>query len=191
MRKTVIFIVSFILLGVIIVACDNGKSFQEYMREEKKAIERYIDSEGIVVLNEYPKDSIFKKNEYYKTSEGLYMHVVDPGNTSRRVQTYGEVLVRFEYLYYIKDYVSATTDSSRLACHYVLNYTYFPIEFRYGISYDIDRSKLACPGFAIPLTYVGEGAVVDLIIPSELGNTNDNNKFLPIFYRNLKYTKFN
>ena len=185
MKKTVFFIVSFILLAFIPISCDNSKTMQEYIREEKKAIERYIVSQGIEVLNEYPQDSIFKEKQYYKTNEGLYMHVVDAGNTSRRVQWANEVLIRFDYLYYIKNYVSGNTDSI------VLNYAYLPIEFRYGISYSTDLTGLACSGFAIPLTYVGEGAVVNLIIPSELGNSNDNSSFAPVFYRNLKYTKFN
>ena len=184
MRKVVVFILSFILLIGISISCDNSKSMQEYIREEKKAIERYILSQRIEVLDEYPQDSVFKENQYYKTSEGLYMHVVDPGNTERRIQTYGEVLLRFDYMYYIKNYVSGSTDSI------AISYVYFPIEFRYGISYSIDPTGLACAGFAIPLSYVGEGAVVDLIIPSELGNTNDNGSFAPVFYKNLKYTKF-
>ena len=184
MKKTVIFILSFILLGIIHISCDNRKSMQEYIREEKKAIERYILSERIEVLDEYPKDSLFSEKQYYKTSQGLYMHVVDAGNTSRRVQLYDEVLVRFDYLYYIKSYVSGNTDSI------VLSYAYLPIEFRYGINYSTDLTGLACAGFSIPLTYVGEGAVVDLIIPSELGNSNDNGSFAPVFYKNLKYSKF-
>ena len=183
MRKTTVFILSFVLLGIINFACDGGKSMQEYIREEKKAIERYIATKEIVVLTEYPEDSLFNENQYYKTSEGLYMHVIDPGN-SRRIQLYDEVLVRFDYMYYIKSYVSGKTDST------VLSFMVFPIEFRYGISYDVDRTGLACSGFAIPLSYVGEGAVVDLIIPSELGNSNDNNNFAPVFYKNLRYTKF-
>ena len=184
MKRTVIFILSFILLGFINIFCDNGKSMQEYIREEKKAIERYILAQKIEVLDEYPNDSIFRENQYYKTSEGLYMNVVDAGNTNRRIQTYDEVLVRFDYLYYIKSYVAGNTDSI------VLSYAYLPIAFRYGISYSIDLTGLACAGFAIPLTYVGEGAVVNLIIPSELGNSSDNDSFAPVFYRNLKYTKF-
>jgi hypothetical protein len=137
------------------------------------------------VLAEYPQNGVFKEKQYYLTSEGLYLHVVNPGNTDRMINTYQEVLLRFEYMYYIKNYVSGSTDSV------VLSYLYFPIEFRYGVSYDSDVTRLACHGFAIPLTYVGEGAVVDLIIPSELGNSTDNGNFAPVFYKNLKYTKFN
>jgi hypothetical protein len=187
MRKTVVFIGSLILLGLVYVSCDNSKSMQEYIREEKKAIERYISSQKIKVLNEYPQDSIFEENEYYKTSEGLYMHVVDKGNPNRRVEPYDQVLVRFDHFYYVKSFVSGSTDSI------VLNYLYFPIEFRYGIagSYSSDPAGLACNGFALPLSYVGEGAVVNLLIPSELGNATDNSSFAPVFYKNLKYTKFN
>jgi hypothetical protein len=159
---------------------------QEYIREEKKAIERYILSQKIEVLDEYPDDSIFSENQYYKTSDGLYMHVVDRGNLERKVKAYEEVLLRFDFLYYIKSFVSGSTDSL------VPSYYYLPVEFRYGIpgSYSNDLSGLACNGFAIPLSYVGEGGVVDLIIPSELGNSTDNASFAPVFYRRVKYTKF-
>ncbi|MDR2805788.1 MAG: DUF4827 domain-containing protein [Dysgonamonadaceae bacterium] len=186
MKKTVVFILSSICLGLAAVSCDNSKSMQEYIREEKKSIERYLLSQKIDVLTEYPKDSIFKENQYYKTSDGLYMHVADRGNPTHRAEAYDEVLVRFDYFYYIKSYVSGVTDSI------VLNYLYLPITFKYGIpgSYSNDPAGLACNGFAVPLSYVGEGAVVDLIIPSELGNTSDNSSFAPVFYKNLKYTKF-
>ena len=184
MRRTIVFIVSFILLGLMGISCDNGKSMQEYIREEKKAIENYIFSKGIEVLNEYPKDSVFKGNQYYKTREGLYMHVVDPGNIERQAQQGNTILVRPDYMYYIKSYVSGNTDSI------TISYMYLPIEFVYNISYSSDRTGLACPGYSIPLSYVGEGAVVDLIIPSELGNSSDNSSFAPVFYKNLKYTKF-
>jgi hypothetical protein len=186
MKKTVFFVFTIILLGLIGFSCDNSKSMQEYIREEKKSIERYILSQKIAVLTEYPKDSIFKENQYYKTSDGLYMHVSDRGNLDRRIEAYDEVLLRFDYFHYIKNYVSGQTDSI------VLSYLYLPIAFTYGISgsYNNDPAGLACSGFAIPLPYVGEGAVVDLIIPSELGNATDNSSFAPVFYKNLKYTKF-
>jgi len=182
MRKTVIFILSFVLLGFI-HSCDNSKSMQEYIREEKKAIERYILLQGIEVLSEYPQNHAFNENQYFKTREGLYMNVVDPGNTARRAKLYDEIMVRFDYMYEIKRYVSG--DTSKI----VLSYLDLPIEFKYGINTD-KTGFYACRGFAIPLDSVGEGAVVNLIIPSALGSTGDNNQFIPVFYKNLKYTKF-
>ena len=182
MKKTVVFILSVIFLGIANLACDKSKTMQEYIREEKKAIERYIDRYQIVVLNEYPKDSLFKENEYFKTNSGLYMHVVDRGNTGRRIVPLKEVaLIRFDYRFDIKTFLGGTTDS--------IAYPYLePLELIYGLpgSY----SGLVCEGFAIPLAYVGEGAVVDLLIPSQIGSTTDNGSFNPVFYKNLKYTKF-
>jgi hypothetical protein len=191
MRKTIIFILSVIFLGIANMACDNQKTLQEYIREEKKAVERYIDNQGIIVLNEYPKDKVFKEKEYFKTSDGLYIHVVDSGNGRRVVPLVDEVLVRFEYYVYIKQYVSGN-DSSSIVKGYSV-----PIEFIYGQtgSYNSDPSGLACNGWAIPLSYVGEGAIVDLIIPSQLGGALHNSTYgtvvlEPVFYKNLKYTKF-
>lgn len=189
MRKTIIFILSAIFLAIANMACDNQKTMQEYIREEKKAIERYIDKQGIIVLNEYPKDKAFKEKEYFKTGDGLYIHVVDSGNGKRVTapDNYDKnVQVRFDYMVYLKDYISGTTDSL------VLSSVWFPIGFEYGVpgSYTSDPTQLACNGWAIPLTYVGEGAIVDLIIPSQLGNSTDNTSFKPVFYKNLRYTKF-
>jgi len=190
MRKTVIFVLSFTTLVVVNIACNKQKSTQEYLREEKKAIERYIDREGIIVVTTYPKSTYpngqFKANEYFKTNEGLYIHVVDSGN-GQRVKLREEVQVRFDYMYYVKTFVSG--DTSRLT----LPFYYFPQQFIYGQSnYGKSSADLSCDGWAIPLAYVGEGAIVDLIIPSALGTSYDNSypNFNTVFYRNLTYTKF-
>ncbi|GHV11004.1 hypothetical protein FACS1894162_6010 [Bacteroidia bacterium] len=187
MKKIINFVLLLVVLAGMIAACDDQKTMQEYLREESKAIERYIASQGINVQTSYPKDSIFAPNEYFKTSDGLYMHVVSRGNTARRIVPYKEwAQVRFDYYYYIKSYVSGSTDSI------VPSFNYFPFKFMYGVSgsYAADGSGLPCNGWAIPLQYVGEGGIVDLIIPSSLGNSTDNSSFQPIFYKNLQYTKF-
>jgi hypothetical protein len=185
MKKTIIFTLSAIFLAIIHIACENQKTMQEYLREEKKAIERYISKQGITVLNEYPKDSIFQdEKDYFKTNEGLYMHVVDRGNTERRaVPMKDEIQVRFKYMYYVKTYIAGTTDSIVPP-----SAGFFPLEFIYGQSGSYQQ--LACDGWAIPLAYVGEGAIVDLIIPSSLGSSTDSDGFNAVFYKNLTYTHF-
>jgi FKBP-type peptidyl-prolyl cis-trans isomerase len=167
------------VLAGVIVACDDQKTMQEYLREENKAIERYINSQGIKVVETYPADSTFAADVYYKTTDGLYMHVVDKGNNVP--WTYGKrVLVRFEELYYIKSYVSGDTTAITFPSRE-------PIEFIYGIpaSYQTDYYGLACNGWAISLQYLGEGAIVDLIIPSKLGSSSANTSFQPVLYKNL------
>jgi hypothetical protein len=188
MKKTGIFVFSAIILAIANMACNNQKTIQEYLREEKKAIDRYIAREGIIVLKEYPEDSTFQEKEYYRTSDGLYMHVSNRGSDVRVKPLVDQVQVRFEYFYYVKDYVSG--DTARI----VMPFSLLPQEFIYGQSgsYGKHTYDYSCNGWAIPLGYVGEGAVVDLIIPSALGASFDNYypNYNPIFYKNLIYTNF-
>ncbi|GHT72567.1 hypothetical protein AGMMS50262_01630 [Bacteroidia bacterium] len=192
MRKTVIFVLSAILLIVANMACNDQKTMQEYIREEKKAIERFIDQQGISVVTTYPTGD-FKENEYFKTNEGLYFHVVKRGNGTEVKPLIDEITVRFNFYLDIKNYVSGKGDSIRI------DFTvYGTPSFQYGQSGSYASDPLclssgiclACSGWAIPLEHVTEGAVIDLIIPSALGNSTDNSNFTPVFYKNLKYTKF-
>ncbi|MDR0865444.1 MAG: DUF4827 domain-containing protein [Candidatus Symbiothrix sp.] len=192
MRKTLIFVLSAVILSMAHIACDNQKTVQEYLREEKKAIDRYLDKQDIIVLKEYPKNG-FGEKEYYKTNDGLYIHVVDSGNGRRVKPLIDEVQVRFEYLYKVKTYVSGDTVSTPFNA-IPPYYGEFPMYFRYGQagSYGKYSYDYSCNGWAIPLAYVGEGAVVDLIVPSDLGTSFDNTypTFNTVFFKNLTYTKF-
>jgi len=188
MRKIHFYLLLIVGLFVTLYSCDNAKTPQEYLREEKKAVDRFISRNDIKVLKEYPADGVFQENEYFRTPDGLYIHVVDSGN-GKRVRPHNSadsyrstVLVRFDYYLDVKSYVSGDTTK------YSLGYAYLPIEFKYGIpgSY----GDLACNGWAVPLSYVGEEAIVDLIIPSSLGASSHNSAYRAIFYKNLKYTRF-
>jgi hypothetical protein len=187
MKKAVNFILSFIILAIIGVACDNQKSLQEYLREEKRDIERYIEREGIVVLKSYPEDGIFKEKEFFRTSEGLYLHVTNPGSDVRAKPYEDVVLVRFEYFYYIKDFVSGNNVEDIKIPYFLL----YPMEFTYKLrNYGKNSGDLSCNGWEIPLSYVGEKAVIDLIIPSSLGTSSDNSNFNVVYYKNLEYSGF-
>jgi hypothetical protein len=183
MKNIFLFALSLITLSVASSSCDSTKTPQEYLREEKKAIERYIDNNGIAVLDTYPSDSVFKENEYFRTNDGLYFHVTNPGKGNKVRPMVDEVCVRFEYYFYVKSYVAGDTTKS------TLYYTQFPIEFRYGISGTYDAYH-ACNGWAIPLAYINEGAIIDIIIPSALGSQSNSSNYVPVFYKNLYYSKF-
>jgi hypothetical protein len=186
MRKIFFFTLFIVLWFVVFSSCDNTKTAQEYLREEKKAIERYIDRNGIAVVTDYLSafetgTTGFTSNKYFRTNEGLYIHVIDSGNGKRAKPLLNEVMVRFNYYFEIKTYVGGDTTK------YSLPYTQFPIEFKYGTGI---YNSYACTGLAIPLSYMGENAIIDLIVPSSLGTQSDNTSYRPIFYKNLRYTKF-
>jgi len=187
MQKTSIFVISSIVLLICLLgsSCNKQKSLQERLQEEKRAISRYIDRNNFVILNEYPKDGVFKEKEFFRTSDGLYIHVVDSGNGRRAVPFRDEVTVRFEYRH---DIALSDTAILRWSSSGWVN----PFSFIYGLSqsYSVSGSSYECTGWVIPLAHVGERAVVDLIIPSSLGSYNDNGSINPVFYKGVTYTNF-
>jgi hypothetical protein len=185
MKKFLIFALSIFVLSNVFISCNDQKSLQELLREEKKAMDRFIALNGLVVVEEYPKGGVFRENEYFKTTDGLYIHVVDSGNSVRA--TAGKaVTVRYEYSLNILE--AAKGDTSNMDRPNLL----FPYSFTYGISATYNpTSSPVCMGWIIPLQYVTEDAYIDLIIPSSLGSYYDKNTVIPVFYKNLHYTSFN
>ena len=165
-------------------SCNDGKNLQELLQEERKAIDRFISMNEFVILKEYPKDGVFEENEYFKTNDGLFLHVVDSGN-GKRAKLRDDVCVRFDYYQYVKDYAQGDTTKNYLPF-------YDPFYFVYGISGTYSSYySLVCQAWVIPLEYVGEEAVLNLIVPSSIGSYSDNSSIIPVFYKNLRYTRFN
>ena len=184
MKKWVSGIISIIVISCVSFSCKQQKSLQELLREEKRAIDRFINMNEIKILDYYPVDGIFKEKEYFRTSDGLFFHVVDSGNGTR-VQFLNDVTVRFEYFQYIKDVVQGDTSEQPPINLYV------PFSFVYGIPQTYTASYFQSQAWVTPLMYVGEEAIVDMIIPSSIGASYDRESILPVFYKNLRYTSFN
>jgi len=184
MKKGALGIVAIMIISCFFSACSSSKSLQELLQEEQKAIDRFINENNLVILKNYPADGVFKENEYYRTTDGLFLQVVDSGNGTR-AQLLNDVTVRYDYCQYVKD--AASGDTTKYVFSSVL-----PYSFVYGISQTYSSSVTpVCSAWVIPLTYVGENAVMNMIIPSSIGSYYDNMNVSPIFYRNLRYTKFN
>jgi len=184
MKKGALGIVLVMIISCVFSACNNSKSLQELLQEEQKAIDRFIRDSDLVILKNYPADSIFKDKEYYRSPDGLFFHVVNPGN-GVRAQAFNDVTVRYDYCQYVKDVASG--DTTQYAFPSVL-----PYSFVYGISQTYSSTVTpVCQAWVIPLSYVGENAVIDMIIPSSLGSYYDNMNVTPVFYKGLRYTRFN
>jgi len=188
MKKWIPGIPAIVVVSCILFSCSQSKSLQELLQEEKKAIDRFIAMNDLVILKDYPKDGVFKEKEFFRTGDGLFFQVVDSGNGTR-VRLLNEVSVRFDYNQNIKTAVQG--DSSV----WVPN-PYMPYTFVYGITQTYTSASSTtyypnCQAWVLPLSYVGEGAVLNLIIPSALGSYMDNLNVTPVFYRNLRYTRFN
>jgi len=217
MKNKILGIITIAVVFCISFSCNDRKSLQELLQEERKAIDRFIAMNDFVILKDYPKDGVFKDNEYFKTDDGLFLQVVDSGN-GKRVKLMDDVSVRFDYYQLIKDFAKGDTVKNQLPFYDPFNFVYgipqtyssyyslvcqawvIPLEYvgeeavlnlivppqTYSSYY-----SLVCQAWVIPLEYVGEEAVLNLIVPSSIGSSSDNSNIIPVFYKNLRYTRFN
>ena len=188
MKKWTLNFLLMAIISCVSFSCNRSKSLQELLQEERKAIERFILTNNIKLVESYPQDHAFKENEYYKTAEGLFMQVVDSGNGTM-VKPNNDVSLRFEYLQYIKNVVQGdTTRYYSYNPRQPFSFVYFS---RNSYIPDLNNVYDVSQAWVIPLSYVGEGAIVNLIVPSSIGSSGDNSEIRPVFFRNLHYTRFN
>lgn len=180
------------MIGVVILISSCGKSqrtYTEMLKDERKAINRLIDREGIVVLDEYPENGVFGENEFVKLESGLYLNVVDSGKTKATLGS-TKIFCRF-----IVEHIDVLNDTTYVYDGFA-NATY-PLLFTLGVGTDSDSYYKAQPfsyyyssGLQEPLVnkqYVGDSAIVKLIVPFKIGGEAQNTGGDPIYIKKLRY----
>lgn len=190
MRKIIGFIFAFFALVILFTAC-GGDTLADKMANERKAINRFIDSEGIIVTNKFPADTIFPPKVYYKDPDtGIYIRVISKG-TGEKASTTKKTLVyaRYDDLRYVGS--SDTTKQSIIGQDNGTRY----MQFKYGESdtYTATSSSYLeyynlSAGCVLPLKYVANGGEVSLIIPYASGSTYQKAYYQPYYYGLLRYT---
>ena len=69
--------------AIMVVSCDKTKSYTDMLKAQRKAIERLQVDSGLVFLDDFPADSIFKENEFVELDNGVYLNIVNKGNSER------------------------------------------------------------------------------------------------------------
>src|ERR1035437_791999 len=73
-----------LLTSLLASSCSNTKTYAQLLDDEQTLITSYIQRNNIQVVSTYPKDSIWKNKNgqdiYYKSSSGLYFHMINPGD---------------------------------------------------------------------------------------------------------------
>lgn len=172
MNKLFLFILAFFTASIFF-ACNKTKTAQELLQDEKKATDRFIAKNGFIITSDSAE--MYNANVFFKTKEGLYIHVIDSGNGNKAVYNQ-EILVRFSDLTYFKDDTTRYSNMSALSS---------PYTFLYGNPYSY--SGLACDGWALGLRLVSENAEVSLIVPSALQPYSYQSSFSPEYFGFLKY----
>lgn len=183
-----------LLIGLCIAfsACSKSETYADKVKKERKIINRFISENNIKLLYSYPKNHKFAENEFYVDISGVYINVVDSGNGKRaNASNFAEVSYRFwdtKVLYTGSkaDTLVVTNDVGGQQ----------PVTFEYGreTTYQSANSEsyaysYLSPGVVAPLKYVGENAIVRLIVPFTAGSTYQMQTYLPIYYGKVKYTK--
>jgi len=183
MRKHISILIALLGALILLPTCNSSESIQEKLRKQQRAIDKYMDMNGLVTLSKFPADTVFKANEYYKTGDGLYINIANKGNRNKP-QPGCDVTVRFSSCFDVQTFVEGDEEDAT----YIPSELVLPFEFKYGIS--SSYSGYACDGWAYALSYVGEGAIVNLIVPSKLTNPSIQSLYRAICFKDLEFTYF-
>jgi hypothetical protein len=187
-----------VLSLIFTFSCNDIPTYEEMKADENKIIRRIISDKKITVLSEYPKDGKFGENEFVQLSSGIYLNVVDSGTGKRAVYGSTDILTRVSGECYV------STDS--IETFSTFPNAAYPFEFRFGNAYNIVQQHSYSGnlytlyfslGLESVLSYVGDSAVVKLIIPgySEVNGASGSStyqnsfsyRYIPIYYDRVRY----
>lgn len=172
-----------VLVGIYaFLSCnkDNIKSLSELKKDQSSNIAQTIRKNGWTVreLKTEALPSTIDNNVYYHFPNGLYMKIIDAGSEEKAIKNQTQIEL------YIKGYLSHKDNNLYGAFNSISDAQFMPIEFLYTEYYNqgdihyrsvatiqngLSLSDLLCEGLAFPMTMLGNGAKVSLIIPFELG----------------------
>lgn len=115
--------------AIMVVSCDKTKSYTDMLKAQEKAIDRLRADSGLVFLEEFPTDSIFKENEFVELDNGVYLNIVNKGNSERAVLGQTAIRSRFIARMFMENSSMGTSTVDLLSPN--SNGTH-PVEFRYG-----------------------------------------------------------
>ena len=101
MKKTHYIIFCLLGLALVSASCNKRRTYAEILKDETRAIEKFILENKLIVLDEFPENLVFKSNEFYRDpATGVYFNIIEPGDTANKVKEGEEVYVRFIGLRY-------------------------------------------------------------------------------------------
>ncbi len=196
--RSLLAIVFSLLAMLSIVSCEDVKvkTFSELKEEEATAIERLIKDKNLQVeeckLDKLP--AYIDKNIYYKMPNGLYLRVIDAGKT--KIQRDDKINLMFKGFMFSKEEANLfSLDNLSKANREITSfiYTHFynqgDVHFRLIPQESVvpNYDRFMCEGLAYPMSLLGDGAIVSLIIPFKLGPKDTYKDGLSMFVEEVQY----
>ena len=170
-------------------SCNKRQTYADLLKEENKAIDKFIAKNKLIILNEFPKDGIFKEKEFFRDpATGVYYNIVNVGDTitTKKANIGNEIHVRFKGLKYF-----SKNDSLEYNNNDPIR-SPFPESFIYrGPVTMINRQLYAntTAAWAVPLQHVGRNGRVKMIVPFNMGSQNDQRSYTPTYYDSVHFTE--
>lgn len=200
MKKIIGVILAFIGIAIAHSSCSSD-SYADRLEDEEKTVDRFISSEGMNIINEYPASRVFANKQYFRDPDtGIYIHVIDSGSKDK-ITKGSTVYMRFYETRMLHTYPDSllTNDTPNLDEFAAMDVDYGNTSTYTVTSYSLGNPKshyeytFLSPGCVRPLDFnLGNGAEVSLLIPFASGNASYYQQYAgyePIFFGRLRYTK--
>ena len=150
------------------------------LEKEKIILDEYIVSQGLKILHEFPKDSIFESNEFLLLNNGVYINIIDYGD--RKQATSGTIILTTAKGYFLNAEFSPFNGFDQKQ-----NNVIWPLKFKYGETSFSDNDFLSI-GYSAVLQHVGNNSIVSMIVPSTIGSYKQNIEAVTIYFEKVIFS---
>lgn len=170
--KKISLIFSLLLLLTGFMACSDTKTYGELQDDEQALIADYIQRHNIKVVTTKPEANAWEANTYYKSSSGLYFHLVNPGDYTTNDTVKSKAIIAYRYRLYTLNNPSDTIVNNWSTVDYS-----FPSTVAYG---DYTSSSV---GIQEAFTYMKyNNSEAKVIIPHDLSTSTYLQSVTPMVY---------
>ena len=154
------------LLLMAMVACESETNYSQLLKAEEELIDSWLTRNEIVVLDEFPVDTVFGANEMYHFEEGIYFQLIEKG-VGDTLRTGDKLVLRYRQ--------STLDEFPMVEDYWTTQDRPYPNEIIYG------SLTNSCEGWqkAFELMKKSE-AHARIIVPSKLGR--DDSEVIPYVY---------
>ncbi|MFV0471760.1 MAG: DUF4827 family protein [Paludibacteraceae bacterium] len=166
--KFKLFAIALMTLTVLFSACSNKKTYSELQDEEQALITNYLKKNNIKVVTILPDSDKWTPDVYYKSTSGLYFHLVSLGDTAQSIKSKSKILYRYaEYT---------------LKGDTVVN-TYNPQEYRYPHRLTFEDYTTGTTGLQEAVSLMKfQDSEAKIIIPHNLNSSSYLQSVTPMAY---------
>lgn len=175
-------------LGVTAMSCDDGKSYAELLTDETHAVNSFLANHRVQLgIPEYDEIETGADAPFYRLDEegNVYMQVLSKGNKDMMTKDDDLVYFRFTrnslFLYDV-----ATGEFPEEGWGNSEDLTVGAASFRYN-NYTLTSSSQWGSGLQLPLSVLGLGCRVNLVIKSQYGLSNEISQVVPFYYYDVRY----